>query len=494
MTKYSAKLKDNYFISIFLGLLLLLDLGYSYYQYSSQSYIDGDFAYIVLGAPPYDHVLGDPLGISALHGESYPGTNRFTAHAVMSGYFKIVPHLLQVVLTPLNSLYTCIAITKLLIHVALLFLLSYYAISWKGFNLNLFLFSTVILSPFFQAGPVYYQYMAIIDGSITYVMFYALPMVFLLVYFLPFYRYFRKGIIPSSTIFILGWLFLTLLLVLFGPLPAPIILIFSFILLGFLIVRNFFRSFNIDPLYRLGMAVRRINKSVLILLTGSLILSLYSLYIGSKNSENNWTSLPMEERFTKLTEGMKEVFLNSENGLFYLFTASAIFMITLYIFFRKKEYLLFKLTFFLLIFAGLYLFLLPLGGYRIYRPLIVKHDTLLPVLMIGLFIFATCGILLLKYLKNWGKVAYIILIIPLIGFYSFNDKIWPNTNECEKRSILEIAKSNENCVILPTNCTVGMWKYNFECSKSELPATLFKYYNIFPRKILYRFEDPNVKK
>jgi len=85
----------NQLIYIVLILLVLADLSYSCYQYSN-SYIDGDFSGIVLAVPPYDKVLEDPLGISIFNGETYAATNRFTAHAVMAGYFRTVPFLLQI--------------------------------------------------------------------------------------------------------------------------------------------------------------------------------------------------------------------------------------------------------------------------------------------------------------------------------------------------------------------------------------------------------------
>jgi len=475
----------------FLLLLLILDLGYSYHQYASHSYIDGDFPLIVLGGEPYDQVLQDPLGIAALQGESYPGTNRFTSHAVMSFYFKTIPFVLQTALAPIDSLYTSIALTKLLIHIGLLFLLSYYVSSWKGFNASLFLLAAVLISPFFQAGPVYYEYMAIIDGSITYVMFYALPTFFLLVYFLPFYRYFRNRVISANPLFVGSWLLFTLFLVLFGPLPGPIILLFCITALGFLLVKNFFTTSDIDPLTRLIIAVKKINTTVLVLLVGSLIFSLYSTYLGTKNSENNWSPLTLEERYSKLIQGLNDAFLNFDSGFIFLFIMMIVQLLVLFIFYRKEQNLLFKLYFFLMLFATAYLFLLPMGGYRIYRPLVVKHDTLLPVSVLVLFLSATSGILLFNYFNKVGRFFYIISISALLGFYTYKDKPWSNTNECEKRTISKIARAVEDCVVLPRECTVGMWNLNTECNNSELAVTLFQYYNIFPRKIYYHFESEN---
>ena len=84
----------------------------------------------------------------------------------------------------------------------------------------------------------------------------------------------------------------------------------------------------------------------------------------------------------------------------------------------------------------------------------------------------------------------------LIFLFYFDKKdILPKyTNVCEKNTLMMIASSKDNCVLLPRNCSVVAWGYNSECSKSEKINFMFEYYNIFPRKILYKFEETKIKK
>jgi len=486
---FSFFVRNKYIlINCALVILLAADLGFSYYQYS-QSYIDGDFAKIVLGYGDYGKVLHDPLGWAALNGETYPGTNRFTAHAVMAGYFRTLPFILQTFLSPLESLYTSFAITKLLVHIALVFLLSYYASRWSGFQWKSFFISAIVISPFFHAGVTFYKYLTLIDDSITYTMFYALPMVFVLLFLLPFYKYYLTGKISHNPWFVGFWAIFIFFLALFGPLSSPIILLFSFIALAFLTTKHFFQMEGADPFFRFLRAIKKIDLVVSLLLGWGLVVSLYSFYIGLKNSENQWSPKSLEERFTLLIQGLKEAFLNPDNGWYYLGIATGINILLLFIFYRKKQRLYFKLIFFLIIFAILYLGLLPFGGYRSYRPLIVKHDTLAPILLLVLFIWSSSIILFLGYLKKFNKLAYIILLLPILFFYTINDNKMKQNNDCEKATLLKLASSTEDCVILPRKCAVTSWWYITQCEKVEASSTLLVYYNIFPRKILYKMED-----
>ena len=482
----------NIIICSFLGLLLLADFGFSYYQYS-QSYIDGDFAKIVLGYKDYNKILHEPFGLAALRGETYPGTNRFTAHAFMSVYFKIVPKILNLFFTPLNSLYITIAFTKLLVHIALVFLLSYFASALRKFTWKSWLCGAVLITPFFHAGATYYQYMTIIDDSITYVMFYALPMVFLLIYLLPFFRYYRDGYISHSFWFVLGWAIYTFFLVMFGALTSPIILIFSFFILGFSVVTNFIKTNTEDIIYRLFISLKKIDPTILLLSLWGFLISIYSFYIGTKNSENDWTPKPLEERFHLLKQGVDEAFLNPDNGLYYLYLFTFLNLLLLFIFYRKKQYRYFKIFSFVLLFVCVYTLFLPLGGYRWYRPLIVKHDTLLPVLLVVLFILSSSVLLLFRHLKKYGKLLYILALVPLLVFYTSKDGKMKSNNECEKQTLLELAEiaknTNETCVTLPRKCGVAYWGYNKNCEQVEASAEILVYYNIFPRKLLYKIEE-----
>ena len=479
-------------IIVFFLLLIMADLVFSFRQYNN-SPVDGDFAYIVLGAAPYDKVLTDPLGISALKGETYAAPNRYTAHAVMSGYFRNIPLWLQAFVEPIQSLYISIAITKLLVHIALLILLSYFCCLWARFSWKKFLLIAVLLSPFFNYAGGFTYYMAIIDQAITYVMFYALPMALMLLFYLPFFRYYIIGKLPTSKFFILFWLLFLTVMVFFGPLSAPIFLISSLLILGYGFLKNFFLIYDPDPFKRAWGAFKDIHLALRIIFTSAILLSLYNIGIGTQNIENQWSSLPLEERFALLPKGLYEAFINPSSGLLYLTLAVVVNSILLYVFYRRQNRRWFKLTLFLLFFCGVYIVLLPLGGYRSYRPLIIRRDTILPIVIILLYIWGSSSALILWQLKKWKQFVYLMAIAALLVFYTDKDNISGYSNECEKMMINKLAKAEEPCVLLPRECGVLQWSFNTECSDSQNMAQLLEYYHILPNRTLWHFrEEKNI--
>ncbi|RYD75909.1 MAG: hypothetical protein EOP53_15680 [Sphingobacteriales bacterium] len=477
-------------LSVILLVLLAADLGYSFYNYYFST-IDGDFPAIVLATEPYNKVLEDPFGMDVLGGDRYAAPNRFTAHAVMSTYFKTVPFALQYVTNPIESIYLCIALTKILVHIGLLFLISYYVSAWNGFRWKNILIAAVIISPLFHSSLVYVDQLSVIDPCITYVMFYPLPICAILLYFLPFYRYLITGMISRSPIFIAVWMVFALFLVLFGPLPAPILITGISILFAHIVIKNFGRNPDPEHFRRLLTAATTINRTVLISLSGTLILSFYSMYIGSKNTENDWSPLALEERYSKLFTGVKEILSNQNYGLQFWYAATAFNLILLYLLYRKRHRKYFKLVFFLFVFCLLYIAMLPLGGYRDYRPLILRRDTLIPVTCIVMYCWASSGMLLAAALPKFKKAGIFVFIAGISFYYTQKDFVPFSAlnTPCEKTVLSTIAASETDCIALPRDCTIASWNFNNECAQSENVATLLYYYNITPRKIYIHYPE-----
>lgn len=474
-------------IYIVLILLVLADLSYSCYQYSN-SYIDGDFSGIVLAVPPYDKVLEDPLGISIFNGETYAATNRFTAHAVMAGYFRTVPFLLQNIFSPIDSVYISIIAAKLMIHALLLLLVSYYVAAWNGFKWKYILISYILIAPLFQTEGSYFMHMAAIDLCITYTMYYALPMIFLLLFYLPFYRFFVTGYISNRKVFTISWILFSLILAFFGPLTSPIILVANLIIFVYLTIKGQFRINEANLLKKLWYTVKTINSTVFTILLFAGLFSLYSMYVGTKNTENG-VPISLNERYTLLFKGINEVFFSIESGIIYIFVATIITLASSYILYRKEYSRYFNLVFLLLVFSVIYIFLLPLGGYRIYRPVILRRDTHLPILVIIYFYWSTSSILLLKKLTGIKKAFPFALAAIIIIFYTKADFSLKNKfyNPMEKECISDVAKSTEDCILLEPNFPIAQWQFNTECEKSENAATLLEFYNITPRKIYFHY-------
>lgn len=226
-----------------------------------------------------------------------------------------------------------------------------------------------------------------------------------------------------------------------------------------------------------------------------MVLSIYSFYIGSKNSENDWSPKPLTERFSLLFEGIKEAFFSTETGLFFLLVAITVNILLLCHTHQKKHTRYLEFLLFLLLFSIVYIFLLPLGGYRFYRPYIIRRDTLLPILLTLLFVWASSSVYLISHLKRGRKFFYISLMVGFLFYFNKKDILPKYTNVCEKNTLEIIANSKEDCLVLPRNCSIAAWgEYYSECSKSENKSFMFEYYNIYPRKILYKFEEPQKQK
>ncbi|HFA51149.1 MAG TPA: hypothetical protein ENJ95_19230, partial [Bacteroidetes bacterium] len=212
-------------LTCILFLLLTIDAAYSFYQHY-QMPLDGDLAKIVLPVKEYKKVLDDPFGLNVLlRAESYPAPNRFFAHASMLAYFKNVPLLLQKFTNPLDSIYLSCAIAKTGIQLFLIWLLARYISGEKNIFRKNFLLAAILITPLFQTNG-YNISMGIIDKSITYTFFYALPLGLLLLFFLPFYKYWWEGKPLGFNIYTkAGLILLAIYLAFSGPLVPGVVLI-----------------------------------------------------------------------------------------------------------------------------------------------------------------------------------------------------------------------------------------------------------------------------
>ena len=170
------------------GLLfffLLLDVGYSFLQHYFMP-LDGDLATSVLISEysAYKPLMNDPFGFGIIARDtSWPNPNRFFGHWFLSVYMRHVPLILQAFASPINSVYLACAIIKTLIQVAFIYLLAgYISGKWNAYNRQ-FILAAILITPLLQASG-YNSYMGIIDQSITYTFFYALPLCLLLLFYL----------------------------------------------------------------------------------------------------------------------------------------------------------------------------------------------------------------------------------------------------------------------------------------------------------------------
>ncbi|MCK5822731.1 MAG: hypothetical protein KAG95_01925 [Bacteroidales bacterium] len=475
----------KHIIYLFLFLLLLTDLSYSFVQHLSQP-LDGDMAWNIIPSNDVKPILENPLGINAiLKDKTYANPNRFFCHWSFREYFLSAPLFLQNFTEPINSIYLSCAISKIIIQIILIILLAM-AISGTNNILKMdFIIAAILVSPLFQTNG-YRTYMGIIDPSITYTFFYALPCAILLLYFSPFIRqFYHKKNLSSKIFFKILWLPLSIIVCLSGPLNPGIVLVFSMLLMLSNIRTNYLNLNQAGITKKIISATKMIPANYWFFLVPVSLLSFYSLFLGRYNSITISTLIPLREMYLKLPQGIYYQF-TQKLGFPVLFIILTINTIIINKKFKtqegKKILNIFK---WIGIFSLCYILLLPLGGYREYRPNILRYDTIMPITLSLIFIFGSSTLFLLKSLSKKQKIWYVPVIFIVLLIYTNADKAKFNNNKCEKIALKEISESKNSIVELHNDCNVLSWDKVTEAENSDLNAQLLNIWGITKEKKLY---------
>ena len=430
--------------------------------------------------PIYENPFGTAIILKDL---AYPNPNRFFCHWSLKNYFETTPLLLQKVVQPIDSVYLSCAIAKILIQLILIVLLSASITgSGKWFSFD-FIIAAVLVTPLFQTNG-YRSYMGIIDPSISYTFFYALPCALLLLYLWPFMLQYFHGKKPAfQWIIKIIWIPLAIVVCLSGPLNPGIVLVCSVLLFFHKIKNNYAQLNQTGIIKRAFQTVKNIPANYWFYFLPISLLSLYSLYLGRLNSLN--VNIPLNELFSRIPE-----------GIFYQFTQKIGFPI-LFLILLLNAIIIAKrfktqegeklLTFFKWfgLFALLYILLLPFGGYRIYRPFVLRYDTIMPITLGLIFMFGATTLYIIKRMTTKQKFWYIPIIILILFIYTNSDEAQFGKNKCERIALKEIAASNDSIVQLHTNCTVLSWEIIRKTQDSELNAQLLNMWGITKEKKLY---------
>ncbi len=489
-------------LSLLLALLVLLDLLYSASQHYRQP-LDGDVTAIVLPAAHYAPVLHDPFGVKVLRRQQgHAGTNRFFAHATELAYLRAVPGWLQGVVSPISSVYLACALLKTTVQALLLTLLAAYACRATGSGLTAklgaasrgagdgqgrFWLAAALLAPLFQTAG-YQGQMGIIDRSITYTFFYALPLALLLVLLWPFFAAWAAGR-PLR----LSWARQGLLLALgvYLAFHGPIINGVAAVLLGGALLAwyrqhraaKFGRGSGPErPVVGAGLSAW----GLLLLLAG---LSLYSLNLGRYNTENLGPQLvPLAARYPLLARGIGAE-LTSKLGLPLLVLAvlGNTWLLARRLPPTPTSTWLLKLLRSLGWFALGYLLLLPLGGYRSYRPLILRYDTLLPLTLGLALVYAATVLYLLRTLAGSARRWYQVGLLGISAVFMFADKpLKPAaSNAFERQAMTWLAATSGPVVQLPAGGTLLSWQPIGAPAQSGPNARLLHHWRITPQLRLY---------
>ncbi|PCJ83028.1 MAG: hypothetical protein COA57_12305 [Flavobacteriales bacterium] len=430
--------------------------------------------------------LESPFGLKVFKEEiTYPNPNRFFCHWIFYQYFNNIPLFLQRYMNPIDSAYMSCALSKTVIQIAILVLLS---IAISG-NTNIFrlefILAAVLITPLFQTNG-YRSDMGIIDPSTTYTFFYALPTALLLLYFAPLIliHHYNKGLKRFKYIKVL-WIPFALISSLSGPLNPGIALVFSLLLFTQNILKNIEKSGSSNILNKLKYALQLIPKDYIFFLIPICLFSLYSLFLGRYNSVDHNNEMSLTQLYLRLPEGVYNQF-TQKLGFPVLFSVLLINMIIINSKFKteegKKILRIFK---WIGLFALVYTLLLPIGGYRGYRPNVLRYDMIIPITLSLMFIFGKTTIFIIKNISYIQKFWYLPLIILVMFIFTNSDEPKFDKNDCERMAIVKIVESSESVVKINDNCTVLAWSKIEKPEDSKLKVQLLELWGIINEKKLY---------
>jgi len=468
--------------------LLLADIGYSFLQHYHTPF-DGDMAGGIVPAEDVKPILESPFGIKIFtEHTTYPNPNRFFCYWSFYKYFNNVPLFLQNFTSPINSAYLSCALAKTIIQVIIIFLLSLF-ISGGIFKFD-FLVAAIFITPLFQTNG-YRSYMGIIDPSTTYTFFYALPTIFILIYFAPLFLKHFYGLELKRLKYIKYlWIPIALISSLSGPLNPGISLVVSLLIFTHYFTQNLSNSDNKNVFSRLKYVIQNIPNDYYYYLIPISVFSLYSLFLGRFNSIDLSNKMPLSVLYSRLPQGIYYSF-TQKLGFPILFLILTINTLIIHYKFRTKEGKKILNTFkWIGFFALMYILLLPLGGYREYRPYVLRYDTIIPITLSLMFIFAKTTMFILSKFSNRNKYWYIPLVVLVIFVFTNSDEPKFDKNSCERNAILQIASSTEPIVKIDDNCTVLSWTIIENPQESELKTKLLKIWRIIDDDKLFYQKSP----
>ena len=459
---------------IILVIFISLSLSKSFRQYYVTT-LDGDIAESTLPYSPIQKTFDDPTGIKTIINKDYhTGTNRFFSHYFLHLTYRTVPSLLQKFTNPIDSVYYTSAIAKIIIQILILLLLTF-IINGKTnvFSLR-FIVTATLLIPFFQTNGKYLAHeIGIMDKYVSYCFFYALPLVFLLLYYFPiFLEFLHDKKVKITWYFAIIWAVIAIIACFSGPLNSPIVLITNAILFTHIFYRNW-KTNKANSFYKKILnTIQTIDSRIYIFLFPITLIALYSTFLGTFIGVYPELQLSLKDMYLILPKGILKSF-TSVSYIIFLFLLLTNYFIVFYKYRNvSQSSKIFGLYRFLIVFSLIYILLLPLGGYRPYRPHILRYDTILPITILSILTICYTSLFILKQLKNekWSfylKTIYPSVFLSLLVFFLIRNKTYVY-NECEKTALKIISNSEEDIVALDCNCAVISWEplYNPEESKN----------------------------
>jgi hypothetical protein len=474
-------MKKDHIIKLLLIVFLVGDLFFSFLQYYNTP-LYGDVDTCVLPDKHVQKVIDDPFGFRVICGEKHLNPNRFFSHFMMLKYMQKMPLLLQSFVEPITSVYLSVAILKIIVQIVFIFLVAWFVSGTGKVQNKSFLIAAAFITPLFQVYG-YWSRMGIVDQSVTYTFFYALPMVLLMLFLFPIFNGYFRNLKFKKT----NYLFLiplTVILPLSGPLiPAVILLVSFFILVSELTEKKNGRlKFMYKQFFELP------NWYYIVLIPAS-VMSLYSLVLGFYNTNYEGEALPLIKRFLLLPQGIISYLFHSL-GVPLLMSAILVNAFLLRKVQTSESAKLLDLFRWIGIFCVAYTLLLPFGGYRPYRPLIIRYDTIIPMTVALIYIFTVSSFYLLSRTEGKSKKKFLSYIVVVLLIFTIVDFKGLGKNRCEKEAFQKMATSTEIVVQIPKDCFIMNWENISDYRRSENRAELIYRWNITPeKKLFYNLPD-----
>jgi hypothetical protein len=163
--------------------------------------------------------------------------------------------------------------------------------------------------------------------------------------------------------------------------------------------------------------------------------------------------------------------------------------LNVFIIFKQKEsvgrnwvLLVFKWA---LILSAVYIVLLPLDGYKHYRPYTIRRDTFGSVTLALIFYYALSSYFIIKQVHSRYKLAWYAILSGITLIFTGADITSLDRNDCEREALITLSESNEEVTWLKDDCTVMGWEPTRNYVSSGLNAEMLEYWGVTEGKKLY---------